>query len=181
MITTDVFTFNIYLNFSADIFTNISQQCIQNLNVLLSDSIFFHWQSQNLKKVKKFAENTVNWLTSCMLKVTTFIDQVNSLITDTCSTMRMTWRGLKKEFPFIFYVPCDSHDLQLIMKDLFRLSDITELIKSAQWLITAFKNASLQLFYLWDAQCQTIEKEWALVRAVVTHWESQISSVLIEK
>ena len=176
---TDVFICNVYLNFSVNISTNISQQCIQNLNVLFSDDTSFHWQSQNFREVKKSAENTVKWLTACMLKVVTFIDWVNSLITDTCFTMKVTWRGLKKEFSFFFYVLCNSHDLQLIVKNLFMLSDITELMKSAQWLITAFKNASLQLFYLWDAQHQAISKERTLVRAVMTHWESQINALLL--
>ena len=111
VMTTDVFTCNVYLNFSVNIFTNISQQCIQNLNVLLSDDISFHWQSQNFRKIKESVKNTVKWLISCMLKVVTFINWVNSLIINTCSTMRVTWRGLKKEFLFIFYVLYNSHDL----------------------------------------------------------------------
>lgn len=46
--------------------------------------------------------------------------RIGSMTTDTCSTMRLFWQLAEKtsELAHVIFVPCDSHGLQLLIKDL---------------------------------------------------------------
>ncbi len=49
--------------------------------------------------------------------------RVNSLTTDTCNLMRLLWKSLKKDLRLehIFCAPCDSHSIQLLIKDILSI------------------------------------------------------------
>ena len=52
------------------------------------------------------------------------LERMNSLATDTCATMRSLWNKIQAspQLRHVFCVPCDSHDIQLFLKDIFQLS-----------------------------------------------------------
>jgi hypothetical protein len=58
---------------------------------------------------------------------------ISSLTTDTCTTMRNTWTGLEKQdlLSHVLFIPCDSHGLQLLIKDLLNQLGIVEVMKKA--------------------------------------------------
>jgi hypothetical protein len=47
---------------------------------------------------------------------------INSLAIDICATMRFLWKELReyKRFKKTIIIFCDSHDLQLLIKDIFK-------------------------------------------------------------
>ena len=47
--------------------------------------------------------------------------KVNSLATDICATMRSLWNQIQRtsELRHVFCVSCDSHGIQLFLKDIF--------------------------------------------------------------
>jgi Protein of unknown function (DUF 659) len=51
---------------------------------------------------------------------------INSLATDTCTTMRSLWAKLKHKpgYNHTFFVPCDSHRIQLLIKDVLNLENL---------------------------------------------------------
>lgn len=70
----------------------------------------------------------------------------------------------------VFFVPCDSHGLQLLVKDLLSLPHYRDINEKAQTIVKAFKNAPLQLSHLRAFQRQIYKKEKALVLSVITRW-----------
>src|SRR5271154_1599852 len=52
------------------------------------------------------------------------LHKITSFSTDTCSVMESTWKklSLMKDFRNALFVPCDSHGLQLLVKDIISLS-----------------------------------------------------------
>ena len=50
--------------------------------------------------------------------------RINSIATDTCATQKKAARILasRQEYQKIFFVPCDSHGLQLLIKNIVELS-----------------------------------------------------------
>ncbi len=48
------------------------------------------------------------------------LHRINSVGTDTCNTMRDAWNQMARDprAKHVFFIPCDSHGLQLLMKDI---------------------------------------------------------------
>lgn len=74
------------------------------------------------------------------------------------------------ELKHIFFIPCDSHGLQLLVKDLLSLPHYQRINEKAQTVVKAFKNAPLQLSHLRIYQRQIYKEERALVLFVITRW-----------
>jgi hypothetical protein len=91
---------------------------------------------------------------------------MSSLSTDTCATMRKTWSSLEKHLSLshLFFVPCDSHGLQLLIKDILESKPFSDTIGKAQTIVTAFRQAKKQYAILRTKQ----EKAIAFVLSVMT-------------
>ena len=82
------------------------------------------------------ADERVNW------------NKVNAFVSDTCNTAVATARSLtsKPELRHAFTVFCDSHGLQLLVKDLFSSEgSIRETLLECMSLTSYFKSSTLQL------------------------------------
>lgn len=119
------------LNFVLDESPNINSQRMVNLSVVTQEygSFFlgnYHVGSQSLS-----ASFFVEWF----IHLTSPYDlaRVSSLTTDTCATMRKTWEGLEKHesLKHTLFIPCDSHGLQLLIKDLLESPQFSETMKKA--------------------------------------------------
>ena len=100
--------------------------------------------------------------------------------------MLKSWQKLQ-EYPDMkhcFFVPCDSHGIQLLIKDLLHIPSLKVLHDQAQAIVKAFKKAPLQYARLRDYQVQTYGFKQALCLSVITRWGTQfrlIDSVLKNK
>ncbi|KAG6080720.1 hypothetical protein E4U16_008195 [Claviceps sp. LM84 group G4] len=74
---------------------------------------------------------------------TDILHRVNSITTDTCSTMIAFWRLLNEDplTAHIFTVPCDSHGLQLLVKDVVTSEPMKGLISKAQSIVSKFRSS----------------------------------------
>ena len=80
--------------------------------------------------------------------------------------MRSTWTGLESvdQLSHVLFVPCDSHGLQLLIKDLLEQPRIQEVMRMAQAIVQAFYKAKKQYAILRSKQ----EKPQALLLSVIT-------------
>ena len=88
--------------------------------------------------------NIADWIEYSLMKLCNGrFDRINSIATDTCSTMLKVWEILEQfdEFKHCLFIPCDSHGLQLLIKDLLDLSVFEELHDKIQTIAKAFKNS----------------------------------------
>jgi len=85
--------------------------------------------------------------------------------------MRSTWTGLENtdQLSHALFVPCDSHGLQLLIKDLLEQPRIAEVVDMAQTIVRAFHKAKKQYAILRSKQ----EKPQALILSVITRWGTQ--------
>jgi hypothetical protein len=133
----------------------------------IADEVF--QQLQGLQKELKFDQDT--WT------------NINSISTDTCSTMRKVWKSLlqKPELEHIFTIPCDSHGLQLIFKDLLGQKSqwpmIKATFKSALEIVSFFHKSPYQYADLQILQEKHYQKRLALIASVITRWGSQYNLI----
>jgi hypothetical protein len=165
------------LHFVLDESPNISSQRIVNISVVIPQYGSIFLANENIGNQSLNTLFFVNWF----LRQTAPFDlsRVSSLTTDTCTTMRSTWTGLEtvEQLSHALFIPCDSHGLQLLIKDLLELPQIASVIAKAQTIVQSFHRAKKQYAILRSKQ----EKPQALLLSVITRWGSQfllISSVL---
>ncbi|KAM5529672.1 hypothetical protein FOXYSP1_17516 [Fusarium oxysporum f. sp. phaseoli] len=109
------------------------------------------------------------------------LSRINSICTDTENTMRSVHGLLGRfpELPHINFSLCDSHGLQLLIKDILLLPFFEDLCNNVSTLLEFFSRSKLQLQRLRMSQ----RTRWngvtrALIRRyrIITRWGSQYNS-----
>jgi len=112
------------LNIITDESADITKHRIVSMSVNVGRLTFFH-KAEDVDSRNLTARNYTDWILRQLTVITGGdYNRINSIATDTCSTMFVVWRLLEEElerrFPDIrlLFVPCDSHGLQLLIKDV---------------------------------------------------------------
>lgn len=128
---------------------------VLNVSVHLPSGETFYWVTIATGTVQMTAENHIQVLEPILVELTDHrLDKINAFSTDTCDTMRL-WARLIKDHASLrgaFTVLCDSHGLQLLVKDLLKLPLLGETLDQAMVLINGMKSSKLQLARF--RQCQ---------------------------
>jgi hypothetical protein len=89
--------------------------------------------------------------------------------------MQSMWKKLIKipGLTHVFTVPCDSHGLQLIIKDLLQRSQIEKVFREALSIVNKFRNTGKQLSLLGVEQERVYKKKKTLQTSTDIRWGSQ--------
>jgi hypothetical protein len=134
------------LNVFIDEFSTINRDRVINACILIEQGLFC-LKYEKVSKGTFFAERQAEWLVELLddleKKIQFNFSMINCVMTDTCSTIRKFWAILSKipRFKYSFFVPCDSHGLQLFIKDIVILNYFEPTIKKAQAVISHFRSA----------------------------------------
>jgi hypothetical protein len=101
--------------------------------------------------------------------------RLNSFSTDTCATMRKWWRLARAipELSHCLFIPCDSHGLQLLIKDILELPDFKPTMKTASRLVKSFHHSGKRLDLLRTHQIIVTGKTSSLTASIITRWGTQ--------
>jgi Lon protease-like protein len=177
---TDIIDKSPFLNFVSDESSNINHDRIQNLCLLTPEGQSFLWASESAGARHQTGVNIADWELQKMQEVTSGdTTKINSIANDTCAAMRSSWQKLeeKPQLQHVFFVPCDSHGLQLLIADLLLLSPIQKAWKIATKAVLMFKTADLQLAILREHQRAYYGRQKAIIAPVITRWGSQVSII----
>jgi hypothetical protein len=166
------------INVVVDESTNVSNERIQNTSIVTMDGRSFHWLSEDLGSAQQSADEIAKTILAHLIEITEGdLSMINSLATDTCNTMKATWGKLGEEDKLkdCFFVPCDSHGIQLLIKDILTLSEIAPLWTTALKVVSAFKGAPLQHARLRDLQKEEYGKRKSLIGSLIVRWGSQVN------
>ena len=175
------------LNFTCDESNANNGDRVYNLSVNVLQGGSYHLKVIPLKALSANADNLVVITKEEILRLTTLLDQqyqfqqiprINSLATDTCETMRSLHRKLRThaEFKHTFFVPCDSHGLQLLVKDILGIGYWREIMKHANTIAVYFKRAKRALGILREIMDEIHERS-SFTLAVITRWGSHYGVV----
>lgn len=101
--------------------------------------------------------------------------RINSFSTDTCATMRKWWRDAHAipELSHCLFIPCDSHSLQLLIKDIVELPRFKATMRLAGRVIQFFNDSGKRYETLRVHQLQLNGRHSALASSVITRWGTQ--------
>lgn len=112
-----------FLNVISDESTNINNNHIFNICLHISNGAL-HWVSEDIGAQQMTASNVATLLKTHLCELSNGnLQRINTVATDTCPTMIKVWEFIRQdpEFEHIFFISCNSHDLQLLMKDIVSL------------------------------------------------------------
>lgn len=148
-----------FLNIIFDASDNVSHHRIVNISVQLPDGPAFYWKTFDTGDERHTAENWVKLIwTEMLFLCDNNPPRINSICTDTENAMRSV-HSLLGKFPELQHVNfslCDSHGLQLLIKDILLLPYFEEVFQNANIILTFFSRSKLQLSRL--RTCQ--RKRW---------------------
>jgi hypothetical protein len=101
------------------------------------------------------------------------LHRVNSVAANTCKTIHKLQALFKHNprFSRAYFILCDSHGLQLLIKDVLKLGPFKSIHKYIQTIAVWFKNTALQLSYLRVLQrSEYKEKTHSFILSVITRW-----------
>lgn len=165
-----------WINVSTDESTNINANRIANISIH-SEYGTLHYVSDDVKAQRMTAPATATWLREHLLSLSNHrLDRINSIASDTCSTMRRMWLEVEEfeDLKHCFFIPCDSHGIQLLVKDIFTLlPGFNDVLQKAQTIVKSFRLAPLQYSRLRELQVENYGHHQSLVLSVMTRWGTQ--------
>ncbi len=108
------------------------------------------------------------------------LSRMNSLATDTCSTMRRLHQiiSMDPRFSHVFMVLCDSHGLQLLIEAIIsKHKGISKTMEKAQGDVAAFAHSKLQFAIIRKHQTACYGRTKGLIAAAFTRWSTQYGVV----
>jgi hypothetical protein len=175
------------INIVTDESSNIAGSRICNISVH-SPSGSLHYISEDIKVKQMTVAVEAQWLRNHLLTLSKGdLFRINSITTDTCATMFATWQEVQRfeKLKHCLFISCDSHGIQLLIKDLLQLPTFKEVSEKAQTIVKAFRRALLQYARLREFQREYGNKSpQSLILSVITCWGTQlhlIQSVLNSK
>ena len=100
------------------------------------------------------------------------LNRVNSIAGDTCDGNLSTFRLLQTvpSLSHCFFIPCDAHSLQLLVKDICTHDTVKQVVSAADKVVSHFKHSPKQYQIFKAIQAQIIEIPLALTMASNTRW-----------
>ncbi|KAJ6041452.1 uncharacterized protein N7446_010660 [Penicillium canescens] len=174
-----------FLNVTVDETTNIRSQRVIVMTITTpTKSWFIHLNDMEDKTLDAPAISSwiLNRLQGILLQLDKVVDwnRINSISTDTCHVMKSVWEKLEAtpELRHCFMIPCDSHGLQLIMKDIVdpkssKVPRAKEVFRSALEVVVFFHHSPLEYARMQAKQIEKWGHRKALIASVITRWGTQ--------
>src|SRR5579859_402419 len=126
--------------------SNIRGSRICNISVH-SPSSDLHYISEDICAKQMTAAAAAQWLRNHLTVLSNGnLSRINSIITDTCALMFAMWMEMQwfVEFKHCLFIPCDSHGIQLLIKDLLQIPIFKDIPQKAQRIVKDFRHSLLQ-------------------------------------
>ena len=167
---------NHFINFVIDDSNNINQNRIINLFCNIND-IFYYFCNENISDVKHEIDVLISWLNEKMRFYSNEnFSKINFYVIDIESKMKNinVLFNVQKKFKHIFWMFCDSHEFQFLMKNIFELFWFKNVFKKIVEIVIYFHKSNKQFDYLKICQKQRYNRHFSIMLSVLTHWNTQI-------
>lgn len=166
-----------HLNLVFDGSDDVAFNRVINLSVEIPGQAAFYWETIDTKATAHSSLDQIDLLLpSINAAVDGDLSKVNAVCTDTNTTQRKCQVDLKAspDLSHILGILCDSHSLQLLVKDIVTSSPWRLTLEKAVYVITYFRHSKKQYARLREMMPVTCNgKVYSLLVAAITRWGSQ--------
>ncbi len=146
-----------HLSFFIDETINIRKERVINLCCHVSS---FNENDFHLKATVEVAEKMnavvqVEWvINDCKKTINNQLWRINCIVTDIYFIMKVMWAEIAKysEMKHVFFISCDNHELQLLLKNILKFDFFADVLQKAQLIVISFRESNKKLIILWNYQ-----------------------------
>ena len=110
-------------------------------NFILSTPKPVFLQAHPTGEAKQNAENIAVDLESVIQIID--INKLSAVITDNAPVMKKAWRILEEKYPNVIFFGCIAHNINLIIRDITKLSWIKEIMNDSKEIVKYFKSHNI--------------------------------------
>ena len=109
------------------------------------------------------------------------IKKINSYVTNIESKMRNIYSILivQKKFKYVFWVFCDNHDIQFLMKNIFKFSWFNKMFKKIFEFVIYFHKNDKQINVLRKCQKKIYDRHYSIMLSNLIRWKTQMKNASI--
>jgi hypothetical protein len=152
---------------------------------LTSSTVTFNERRFHLKATIEVAEKMsaavqAEWvINGCRNITNNELWRINCIITNICFTMKFMWAEIVKysKMKHVFFVSCDSHELQLLLSDIMKFSFFEDVMQKIQSIVINFRESNKELIILWNFQMKTYNQRRSLILNVLIRWDTSIDLI----
>ncbi|KAE8740028.1 hypothetical protein FOCC_FOCC014473 [Frankliniella occidentalis] len=124
-----------------DAYSNVRNEGIMAFIVTTPAPLFYHMS------VPGTESETSEYVSTELIKVIEKVgsEKVNGICTDNASVMKKAWQIIEKKYPHISCYGCAPHSLNLLSKDVCKLTSIKNTLKNCQKVVKAIKRSHVPL------------------------------------
>ena len=110
------------------------------------------------------------------------IQKFSAVITDTTNVMKTACRNIEEKYPNIVCLGCNSHIINLLIKDILCFDEIKAIVNNAKMIVNYFKSHVQAAAKLKRIQIDNYNKKISLVLPILTRWEIHLGCLqLLQK
>jgi hypothetical protein len=146
------------------------------INLLLGTSKGFFFIEHHVLQDESITATLIrDWLLPALRRVAGDLSRINSYSVDTCATMGSLANLLQQPYalPQAIHVPCESHGLQLLIKDICESADFAHTVKMANKFASFFHRSSKQYGAMRRLQLEEYHCYKPLILSIITRWGTQ--------
>jgi len=162
---------------------NITSHRVINISVEIPGSVAFYWKTFDTSSVIHSAENCIQLVLPELKEIChgNFF-RINAFCTDTASVMRKTHKthtdlARMENFRHCLFSLCDSHGLQLLVKDILHMGYFKDISDDTAFITTFFKKSKLQLACLRNEMMEYWGYVRSFITAYLTRWGSNFKAI----
>lgn len=156
-----------------DGWTNVRQTKVTNI-VLICCGVAYYWRSIP----NTYDANTAEWLdqqiSPLLRELAEYGVRFSALVADNEAVNDALWARLLEPFPFLIRVPCAAHTIQLVVQQIMVIRRFNRSLSTARDIIRRFEKNKADRLQLRHLQNASGQREYVLVKACDTRWNSEL-------
>ncbi|CAG8465618.1 3017_t:CDS:1, partial [Funneliformis caledonium] len=155
----------------SDGWSNINRDSVHNFVICTPKPFFFDATFSGEES------HTAEWIADQIIQQMDIIgiQKFSAVITDTTNVMKAAWRNIEEKYPNIVCLGCNSHIINLLIKDILCFDEIKAIVNNAKSIVIYFRSHLQAAAKLKRIQLENYNKEITLVLPVLTRWGTHLS------
>lgn len=139
------------ITLAIDGWTNVRSNKVTNILLICSGIAYYFCSIENKSKANTadYLVETINEKISFLLKKGL---RITSITSDNENVMKLTKQRLNKLYPILIIIPCSAHIIQLCLKSMCNINEISKLINETADIIKSVRNNKDKYIRLYELQ-----------------------------
>ncbi|GET04238.1 DUF659 and ribonuclease H-like domain containing protein [Rhizophagus clarus] len=158
---------------ACDGWMNIKQEHLFGVVFITSTGEMLIWGAKDISDERSKTKNVINHIKNIMVEAKNENIKINCFVTDSAGEYAAARKIMQVEYPNKVFLPCMAHQMNLIVEEIFKESDVYQRTSTkAVKIISYFHSSAYFTGLLRNEQKSLYDKTIALIASGETWWNS---------